>query len=347
MTNKYIEKIIENEFQRVTTMNSDASIADGAMGVALFMIWYGQHNNYPQYIDDGLHLIQSRCLNLSGNDPLDLHKGQVGIALGILYLTSSKVISTPISDVLQQVDDNIFKNIIARLNQIERKHVGTLIDIAYYLALRLKHHTFEETDHRIFSKLLSKIINTIYPDFYGALAQEVYPGGYSYNLPRFLLLLSCSFGNNFDSRVHRIIDEIQPHVLAQIPYMVSNRLALSNAIYTLAQEKKTIHYRWMKHAKLLIESIDSTDLDYEYKANQMSLYNGMGWFAIQLLYKKEYCSILKQKLFDIVKAKFDKSCFSNMAYNELVERNFIGLYGILGFIIINLKLKKNYENKLL
>ena len=340
MTSDYIEGIIESEFQRVTTMDSDSSIADGAMGVALFMIWYGQHNSNPQYIEDGLHLIQSRCLNLSGNDPLDLHKGQIGIALGILYLTSSKVISTPISDVLQQVDDNIFKNITARLNQIEKKHVGTLIDIACYLALRLKYHTFEDTDHKIFSKLLSKIINTIYPDFYEALAQEVYPGGYSYKLPRFLLLLACSFGNNFDSRINRIIDEIQPHVLAQIPYMASNRLALSNAIYTLAKKKTTMHYRWMKHARLLIESINSMDLDYEYKSNQMSLYNGMGWFAIQLLYQKEHCSILRQELFDIVKAKLEKSCFSNMAYNKLVKHNFVGLYGILGFIIINLKFKQ-------
>lgn len=339
MTSEYIEKIIECEFQRVQTTDCDCSVADGAMGVALFMIWYGQHKNKTKYIDDGLHLIQTRCLNLSGNDPLDLHKGQVGIAVGILWLTLSNVISTPVSIMLQQVDDNIFKNITARLSRIEGKHIGTLIDIASYLALRLKYHTFEEIDQRIFSKLLSKIINTIYPSFYGALTQEVYPGGYSYNLPRFLLLLACSFGNNFDSRLNHIIDEIQPHVLARIPYMVSNRLALSNAIYTLAQ-KKSLHYRWMKHAKLLTESIDCMDLDYEYKTNQMSLYNGMGWLAIQLLYKNEYCSILKRNLFDIIKVKLDRSCFSNITYNELVERNFVGLYGILGFIFILLKFKQ-------
>lgn len=31
MTSEYIEKIIESEFQRVMTMGSDSSIADGAM----------------------------------------------------------------------------------------------------------------------------------------------------------------------------------------------------------------------------------------------------------------------------------------------------------------------------
>lgn len=339
MTSEYIEKIIESEFQRVTTMDSDRSIADGAMGVALFMIWYGQHHNNPQYIDDGFHIIESRCLNLFSNDPLDLHKGQVGIAIGILWLTSSKVISTPISGVLRQVDDNIFKNVTARLNQIEKKHVSTLIDIAYYLALRLRYCSFDEIDSRIYSKLLSKIINTIYPNFYGTLAQEVYPGGYSYSLPRFIFLLACSFGNNFDSRINRIIEEIQPHVLAQIPYMISNRLALSNAIYTLTQ-KRTMHYRWMKHAELLIKSIDSMDLDYEYKTNQMSLYNGMGWLTLQLLIQKEHCFALKQKLFDIVKIKLDRSCFSNIAYNELLERHFVGLYGILGYIFVSLKFKE-------
>lgn len=38
MTSEYIEKIIESEFQRVTTMDSDCSIADGAMGVAGFVM---------------------------------------------------------------------------------------------------------------------------------------------------------------------------------------------------------------------------------------------------------------------------------------------------------------------
>lgn len=47
MTSEYIEKIIECEFQRVQTIDCDYSVADGAMGVALFMIWYGQHKIKP------------------------------------------------------------------------------------------------------------------------------------------------------------------------------------------------------------------------------------------------------------------------------------------------------------
>lgn len=337
MTSEYIEKVIECESNRIRTTDTDSSIADGAMGVALFMIWYGQEYNKDKYIKDGLNIIESRCLHLYSNEPLDFHKGQVGIAMGILWLSSSKIISNQITVLLRQVDDNIFKNVTSRLYQVEQKHIGALIDIAFYLSLRLKHNSFEVFDTQIYSKLLSKIINLVYPGFYKVLTQEVYPGGYSYILPRFITLLACSFGNNFDSRIVRIIEELQPYVLAQIPYMVSNRIALSNSIYLLSQNM-TLHYRWIKHAALLAQSIDAIDLEYEFKSNQMSLYNGMGWFAINLLISGKFCNTQNQ-LFNLVERKFKQSSLPYMTYNELVDRGFIGLYGILGFIFIYLKFK--------
>ena len=288
-------------------------------------------------------MIESRCQNLSSNDPLDVHRGHVGLAMGILWLSSSKILTAPISDVLQQIDDNIFKNVTSRLNNIEKKHIGSLIDIAYYIALRLKYHSFKTTDTVIYSKLLSKIINTIYPKFYNNIAVEVYPGSYSYTLPRFILLLECSLGNSFDYRIMRIIEEIQPHVLAQIPYLISNRLALANAIITLSH-KIQLHYRWCKHAKLLFESIDSQDLKNEYKTNQMSLYNGFGWFAIQLLIHRKICSNNTSILFDTLKLNLEKSTVTNFTYEELMRRDFLGIYGILGHIFIRLNIEQfTYE----
>lgn len=59
MTSEEITKIIDCEFQRVKKDDSDYSMAHGAMGVALFMIWYGQKYGIHRYIDDGLWLIDS------------------------------------------------------------------------------------------------------------------------------------------------------------------------------------------------------------------------------------------------------------------------------------------------
>lgn len=339
MTSKYIEEIIEKEFQRVTTMNSDASVADGAMGVALFMAWYGRKYGKTKYIEKCFYLIESRCLNLTAGDALDFHKGQVGIAMGIVWLSLSNEICTPVADVLRQVDDNIFKHVTARLNNIEKKHVGTLIDIAYYLALRLQSHSFDCIDSKIYAKLLSKIINTIYPSFYDTLFQEVFPGGYSYNLPRFIFLIANSFGNGFDNRLNHIIEELQPYVISQVPYMMSNRLALANAIYMLTR-KKSIHYRWIKHVSLLVNSIDVEDFMDEYRTNQLSLYNGMSWFAFQMLILKKYGIEFNHELYNLVKMKLDYSSFVKMEHDELVARGFVGLYGILGFLFIYLNFQE-------
>ena len=142
MTSENIEYIINNEIQRVSNLNSDNSIADGAMGVALFLIWYGRKYSIDSYINEGVHIIESRCQNLSSNESLDVHRGHVGLAMGILWLSSSKILTAPISDVLQQIDDNIFKNVTSRLNNIEKKHIGSLIDIDYYIALRLNRNRF-------------------------------------------------------------------------------------------------------------------------------------------------------------------------------------------------------------
>lgn len=339
MTSEEIIKIIDCEFQRVKKDDSDYSMAHGAMGVALFMIWYGQKHGIHRYIDDGLWLIDSKCMHVSAADSLDFHNGQVGIGMGILWLSLTGITNASISNVLRQIDDNIFKQITRKWNHIHGKHVDTLLDIACYVALRLKYRSFADMDERIYSKFLSMMINKIYPDIYAELVQEVYPGGYAYKLPRFIFLILNSYGNNFDSRLNHIVEESRMHVLSQIPYMASNRLALANAIGLLAKNIP-MHYRWAKHATLLVNSIELEDLDYEYKTNQMSLYNGMGWFALQLLVQKEQHFDLKKELYGTVKAKLAKSGFSNMSYDELEMRKFLGLYGILGFLFVTLKINE-------
>ncbi len=89
ITREYIEQIIECEYRRVLRNNSGCFLSNGTMGVALFMIWYGKNFNKANYIEDGLSIIGTKCTHLTANDTLDIHKGQVGIALGILWLSLS------------------------------------------------------------------------------------------------------------------------------------------------------------------------------------------------------------------------------------------------------------------
>lgn len=341
MTSEYIEYIIHSECGRILTTGANASLADGAMGVALFMIWYGRKYGKGNYINEGLRIINEKCVNLSDADPLDLHKGQVGIAIGVTWLFLSGTINTPLSQILCQVDDNIFKNIITREGKIEEKHIGSLIDIGCYLAIRLSSRSFDGIDNRIYSKLLCKIINLVYPRYFRILAREVFPGGYSYLLPRFVYLLSLSFGNGFDVRLTRIIEEIQPYVLGRFPYMVSNRIALANSIYLLASNHE-LHSRWEKHAALLTGSIDKDDITNEFRANQMSLFNGLSWFALQLLISRRKGFILKDELYKITSEMLDGSIYANnnTKYDGIRDRNFVGLYGILGYVFVRLQLKQ-------
>lgn len=337
MTNEYILHIIESEYKRAIECNVDSSMSEGAMGIALFLIWYGTKHNSSQYITKGINLIETRCLNLSTADPLDFHKGQIGIGIGLLWLWHAQIFDTPISGILKELDDNIFRNLMLRLDKIENKHIGTLIDIATYIALRLHCKSYDEVDIRLYSKLLSKLINTIYPRFYNFINQETYPGGYSYNLPRFVYLIAMSFGNNFDNRLSRIIEEIQPRILAQIPYLVSNRLALANAIIILGKYKQ-LPEKWHAHKVLLMESVHPDDIKEEFRTNQMSLYNGLGWFAIQLLIQMKYFGYTNTKVLDCVRLKLETTEYNSMSYENIISHGFSGLYGILGFIYIRLSL---------
>lgn len=340
ITLKYIEQIIECEYHRVLRNNSGCFVSNGTMGVALFMIWYGKNFNKVKYVEDGLSIIGVKCTHLTSNDSLDVHKGQVGIALGILWLSLSGIIQMPISGVLSHIDDNIFKKVSRISDYSLNKNLDQLLDVACYVALRLKYRSCTAMDDKIYSRFLSMLINYIYPDFYKMLQEEVYPGGYSYRLPRFIYLIQASFGNNFDNRLIRIIEEVQPLVLAQFPYMTANRLALANSIRLLAHTQH-LCYRWGKHATMLVESIGVEELEEEYKTNQMSLYDGMGWFALQLLILRKLRCNVKIEAWDYVRSRLKRTSYIQVSHKELCEHNFVGLYGILELFFVELNLNKD------
>lgn len=340
ITLKYIEQIIECEYHRVLRNNSGCFVSNGTMGVALFMIWYGKNFNKAKYVEDGLSIIGAKCTHLTTNDTLDVHEGQVGIALGILWLSLSGIIQMPISGVLRHIDDNLFKKFSRISGYSLNKNFDQLLDVTSYVALRLKYHSCTDMDDKMYSRFLSMLINYIYPDFCQMLKEEMYPGGYSYRLPRFIYLIQASFGNNFDNRLMRIIEEVQQLVLAQFPYMTANRLALANSIRLLTHTQH-VCYRWDKHATILVESIGVEELEEEYKTNQMSLYDGMGWFALQLLIQRELCCNVKQEVWDYVRLRLKRTSYIQMSHKELYNHNFVGLYGILGLFFVELNLNKD------
>ena len=331
MTNEHIKNIIDNECNRILVTGSDATMTHGAMGVGLFLVWYGRFFGQKDLTDKGMQIISERCVNLSNCDPLDFHNGQVGITMGLLYLSHIGLIEGTIGDILKEVDDNIFKHVIKGIGYSDENHLGTLMDISTYFALRLRYDSFSKIDERIYSKLLSKIINSIFPTCYEALKKEPLPGCYSYGLPRFLTLIPLAMGNGFDNRLKQIITEIQHSTLSQIPYMVSNRMALANAISFL-NKCMPLPERWMQHHYILINSIDPQNIDEEYKTNQLSIYNGIGWFALQLIINWELGNNTNKDSIDLVNHKIMQSPLLHASYEELSKQGFLGLYGILGVI---------------
>lgn len=335
-----VERLINAEYNRIKEAGDDKSLASGACGIGLAMILYGRINRSDEYIDKGVKLIAGQCYSLTTGEYLDIHNGHMGIAMATVYMIHTAVATGKLSTILAQVDDNLFRVLALRIDNIESKHVTSLLDIALYLALRLRLNTYEGYDRRIYSKLLSQIINALYPRFYSEMTKETFPATYNYNLPKFLFLLGLSNCRELDNRVNRIITEIKHYVLSQFPYLSANRLFLANSIWFLGQNH-TLGREWYRHYDRLVSSVSISDFDEEYRANQCSLFNGTGWLWTQIFIMRK---LTGNNAFPDIEEAIYRKVTDYMEHLDYLQPSILkkrGLYSVLAPALITEYIRKN------
>lgn len=201
-----------------------------------------------------VNIISNVCFQIDSLKSIDLKDGLAGIGLGINYLIKKKFIAGNVNEILQDIDDRIYREVSypASFGKIDTL---SKIQIVYYFLVRLKELKPTSENSFLFKELIMESINSIHKSIETMSFEEPLSYNVEYLLPQLLFLFSSLFELKFyNYRLTRITDELSYHILSIFPRLHFNRLYLlwaMDKLNNLKQDKT-----WEKHINLLYNQLD-------------------------------------------------------------------------------------------
>lgn len=107
-------KDIANKIQEMIPVTTDPGLLYGKMGMVIFFFHYARFSGQEEYEDIGMKLIESIFENIDRTTPANYASGLAGIGVGIEYLIQNKFIEGDGNEILEEVDGQIFNELIYR-----------------------------------------------------------------------------------------------------------------------------------------------------------------------------------------------------------------------------------------
>ena len=242
-------------------------LARGRMGICIYFFESGRLRNNKNHTKIAEEMLDGILNDINQQLPLGLEDGLAGIGYGIRYLIQNKYVKGDVNKILSDIDNEIIKK-ISYPDFFERPDAIELIGLLYYFSVRASdiNKNDKETLY-IYQEITINLINQIYPIVTNTIGNEPLSFKINYHLPVFLYLLSQIYTLDFyNYRITKIIDEMTPRVLSQIPYVHANRLFLlwgMNSINNFINSRE-----WADHINLLKSRIDMNKILWEEMRNQ-------------------------------------------------------------------------------
>lgn len=321
--------------------SEDPFIKQGYMGLCLFLFWYYSKTNDERYYVLAQKTLHKSCSLIKRGDKLSLYDGLCGIGISIMYFHRKRFVSGDLTEILTEVDDEIYKSVIREIDCKKESfsltnHEEALTDVVYYTSRILKSCGLTYTERQIQEKLLHKIVNEIYQRHDYTFYLEPIPFSTSYYLSRFLVTLGYAYRiDSLKTRIIHMWNESRMNVLSQNPFLDCNKALLYSAVKRLASIFPEDSELEVFVQRLGNEISITRILNQEIPADSMSVLSGLSGIVLKLYndfggfgdYKKDIIS------------KMEKSCYFNAGYDKIIADDFVGFNGILGFIMAYLTLK--------
>lgn len=343
ITSKYIDDIISKEVFR-TRKEKNPFLKSGSVGLCLFLFRLYEQTTHSKYRDRAQEILKQSCSLLKRGLAVNIADGLSGIGLGILYAYEKGYITGNIYDVLKNLDSEIYRSVMYTIDYNKKfsieGHEIAMMDTALYMIERVRNDGLPTSTEKIYNLFIMKLLNKLYQDFDCSFFLEPMPYSVQYKLARFVFLLSKAFSIHICThRVIHIWEECKQIILAQSPFLNCNKIHLLYALQELCKviPNDKLLYDSVRHFK---EDVSISRLiQCEFPANAMSQMSGLPGL-IEILLRADIP--LARTELGLLKSKMEESYFYGMTYDEVNERNFTGLNGILGFISTYLELKKAY-----
>lgn len=258
-------------------------LTNGTMGLSIYFYHLSRIENNEDYKVIADQLLDDTLNRLSFDSPIQVENGLAGIALGVTHLIKNSFVEGNVNELLENIDNSIFKNIaFIQSNSSYKKE--ELLHLLYYLYVRLIKQT-EENHIYIFQELIIKVINIFVTELSDQFFDESFSFSvYNFHLPLFTYICACLLKENFyNNRIYKILEEYEPKILSKFPVLHANRLYMLCGMLPLIPYMK--NPKWKLHADLLYKEIKlQTIFDKEMLNKHIFVSNGLSFIYILLFY---------------------------------------------------------------
>jgi len=268
--------------------NYPVGLAQGQMGICIYFYHLSRIERDENFKTVAEKLLDDTLEKLSLNSSINVEKGLAGIALGITHLIKAGFIEGDVNELLEDIDNVIFKKLaFGQYNSVYKK--DELLHLLYYLSVRLNDQT-EEEDRYIFQELIIKVINLFAADLKGDFFNEYYSFSvYHYHLPLFVYVCGKLLEQDFyNERIYKILEEFEPVILGRFPLLHANRLYLLCGMLSLIPYMHNL--QWKNYVSLLQKETSITEIfDKEMKNKHIFVSNGLSIIYLLAFYlEKNY-----------------------------------------------------------
>lgn len=332
---------------------SNIGLLNGKMGICLYFYHLARNTRNETHQQIAEHLLDDVYEKVSqGHTTTDFEKGLTGIAWGIEYLTKNEFVQANTDIILKEVDDKIYRTIIA---SIDRMPIGLrkgALGYILYLIARLDGEDITDRSNNnkfIFKRVLIELVNQVGKrvEEREITLQEPFSFDITWDLPLCLILLSKMKAMDFyNSKINRVLEHLSPSVISLFPSSPSNRLYLLLSIEKVLKQSDL--YGWRNHAMLLRKNIQLEDIiKQDLKNKNIHLLNGIT--GVDYISRQLYQLIEEETLLFSRQDVIDKIVISD--YWEEVkkdgpERKGLGLlrYGLSGVGLELLALSSKHDS---
>ena len=247
----------------------------GKMGLAIFYYHLSKVENCKEHENKADELIDSiyETLNSANVSP-DFENGVAGIGWGIEYLTQNGFLEADTDEVLEEVDNRVYKHIVFEENL--PIHVGNgLLGYAFYILKRLE-SCHNPALSRLLEMLLIEIVNKVVVLVDKQLLKLSEPSGFNlfWELPLMLLVFGKMLEKEiYSNKIYQLLKELTPVICTLLPLSHSNRAYLLLGLH--AVNKHCILPYWKEHADVLASNTSLLSiLNTEFYDKNIFLRNG-------------------------------------------------------------------------
>ena len=327
----FIEKFHHALKNILNDQDISLGLSDGKMGACIYFYHLAKsidHAAYQQLAEELLDEVLSRINTVK---TIDIENGLLGIALGVSYLIRNNHIQGDENEALKEIDDKVF-------NYVGFNHTGeevaNLIQILYYICIRKQAVSLKEANY-LFNELSVQIINTLHIKMESIIKEDRIGFDIRTKLPLFLFVLSKVWQFHFyNHKIEKMMHEAIPFIVSKYAATNAQRLYL---LWGIGKMNLCIgDERLTKHCNLLLSSIDTIDLLYEFRNKSVFIDDGITGVCLLIasLWKEEKSKLDLRSFYTEAKKRIDTSLIWEWCDNWEIVKDHLGLMGYSGVAMV-------------